>query len=112
VTLPTTTSRIGEPTMRRMRDYALEEPSFTAAFMAWELGLSAGVAHAGVKRLLAAGLIEQIEPRSGPYAAVYVAVPKRRRPAATLHVVTAGTAPRELDGREVAYTTEAAREVA
>jgi hypothetical protein len=71
VTLPTTPSRIGDLTMRRMRDYAVDEPSFTAAFMAWELGLSAGVAHEGVKRLLAGDIIEQIEPRSGPYAAVY-----------------------------------------
>jgi hypothetical protein len=63
--------RIGAETMKRVRDYAVNEPSFTASFLAWDLGVSVAAAHEGVKRLLAGGIIEQIEPRSGPFAAVY-----------------------------------------
>lgn len=58
-------------TLHRMRDYAIEEPSFTAAFAAWELGIHPGSAHNAVAELLKLGIIEEIEPRSGPYAAVY-----------------------------------------
>lgn len=176
----------------RVRTYAEENPSFTTAFAAWELGVSPSAVALAVVSLLKAGEVRQIEPKKGPYAAVYEHVPTDKpelapvavAPAdrgehdaamrrtvcdslvmgprslarisrdlqlpkprvkslldvlieagrvekqgitkgtkyalagpavsapgriatAQLHVVTVGTAPRELDDREVAYTTEA-----
>jgi hypothetical protein len=63
--------RVGPDTMRRIRDYAVEEPSFTIAFAAWELGLSTSAIGGAVAVLLDKGVIKEIEPRSGPYSAVY-----------------------------------------
>lgn len=63
--------------LERARDYAVEQPSFTAAFMAWEMGISRVSATNATNRLLKLGIIEQIEPRSGPYAAVYAYKPIR-----------------------------------
>jgi hypothetical protein len=87
----------------------LSEPSFTIPFAAWELDLSDTCVRHVVADMLRAGLVEQIEERDRRYnlSAVYCA---RRRGETRLHVITAGTSKRELDGRELAYTTEAARE--
>lgn len=63
--------------LERARDYAVSEPSFTAAFMAWEMGISPSAATNATNRLLKLGIIEEIEPRSGPYAAVYAYKPIR-----------------------------------
>jgi hypothetical protein len=91
-------------TIERIRAHLVAEPSFTIPFAAWELGVSGFVISECVERLLAQRAIEQIEAHTGPYAAVYAAVPVDRR-SVTLHVVTGGTSERELDGREVAYVT-------
>lgn len=109
-----TTNRVSAQTFARIRQYAATEPSFTVAFAAWELGLSTSTVGSVVAQLLDASLVREIEPRSGPFAAVYQArtqLPEldsaRHARAATLHVITQGTSPRELAGRELAYTTEA-----
>ena len=65
----------GKTALHRMRDYAVQEPSFTAAFAAWELGIHESSAHNATKELLRQGIIREIEPRSGPYAAVYAYAP-------------------------------------
>lgn len=101
-----TRQRVSAATFARVRDYACDEPSFTVAFAAWELGLSTSAIGACVEQLLEHNAIERIEARSGPYGAVYAHVPKRRR-GARLHVVTGGISERELDDRHVAYVTEA-----
>jgi hypothetical protein len=62
---------MGADTLRRLRDYAVDEPSFTVPFAAWELGLSSSLVSLGVAELLKKGIVQEIEPRSGPYAAVY-----------------------------------------
>jgi hypothetical protein len=99
--------RVSAATFARVSEYASVEPSFTIAFAAWELELSRSAIGWCVAHLLEQGAIVQIEPREGPYAAVYEHVPERRR-GARMHVVTGGTSERELDDRRVAYTTEAA----
>jgi len=66
-----TKAKIGAELLARLRDYACEEPSFTTAFAAWELGVSPSAVSLGVKELLRLDIIRQIEPRSGPYGAVY-----------------------------------------
>lgn len=66
---------MGKNVLHRLRDYAIEEPSFTAAFAAWELGISRDAATKATNELLKQGIIEQIESRSGPYAAVYAYAP-------------------------------------
>jgi hypothetical protein len=67
--------RVSASTFARVRDYACDEPSFTIAFASWELGLSTSAIGACVERLLEQGTVEQIEARSGPYAAVYAYAP-------------------------------------
>jgi hypothetical protein len=67
--------KVSAQTYARIRDYAVQEPSFTIAFAAWELGLTAGPVGWSVRQLLTDGLVRQIEPRQGPYAAVYQYVP-------------------------------------
>jgi hypothetical protein len=64
-------SRISEATLKRIRDYAVEEPSYTVAFMAWELGMSPTAIASANKELLRLGIVHQIEERKGPYAAVF-----------------------------------------
>jgi DNA-binding Lrp family transcriptional regulator len=78
-------ARVSALTMIRIRDYVVNEPSFTVAFAAWELGLSVSAIGAAVAELVDADVVEQIEARNGPYAAVYAykvpkadKVPKRR----------------------------------
>jgi hypothetical protein len=66
---------ISEATLRRVRDYAVEEPSFTAPFAAWELGVSTSVVRAAVEKLLEGGVVIEIEPAQGPYAATYAYAP-------------------------------------
>lgn len=60
--------------MKRVRDYAVAEPSYTVAFAAWELGISVTAINNANAELLAKGIVAQIEPRRGPYAAVYAYV--------------------------------------
>lgn len=62
-------------TYARIRDYVVGEPSFTIAFAAWELGLTVTPIGWAVEQLLSDGLIRQIEPRKGPFAAVYQYTP-------------------------------------
>lgn len=61
--------------LERARDYATEQPSFTSPFMAWEMGISPSAAVLATRELLRLGIIEEIEPRQGPYAAVYAYKP-------------------------------------
>jgi DNA-binding Lrp family transcriptional regulator len=70
-----TRQRVSAATFARVRDYACDEPSFTIAFAAWELGLSTSAIAECVARLLEQGTIEEIEARSGPYAAVFAYAP-------------------------------------
>ena len=63
--------RVSAATMARVRDYACDEPSFTIAFAAWELGLSVSAIGSCVEQLLKMGTVHEIEARRGPYAAVY-----------------------------------------
>jgi hypothetical protein len=77
-------TRVSEATFKRIRDYAVSEPSFTNAFAAWELGLSFGCVSMAVNQLHADGIIKEIEPRSGPYGAVYAYDPPKAGRAAAL----------------------------
>jgi hypothetical protein len=72
--------RVSAQTLARIRDYVVNEPSFTIAFAAWELELSPSAIGPAVEQLLGAGVIEQIEPRNGPYAAVYAYVSPKPTP--------------------------------
>jgi hypothetical protein len=67
--------------LERVRDYAVDQPSFTTAFAAWELEVSPSAVNLAVKQLLKLEIITEIEPRSGPYAAVYAynATPRNER---------------------------------
>lgn len=64
-------TKISTDLLHRIRDYAVEEPSFTIPFAAWELKVSSNAIQIGVASLLKGGIIHEIEPRQGPYAAVY-----------------------------------------
>jgi len=70
-------ARVSDETYKRVLDHATSEPSFTAAFLAWDMGISESAAHAAVERMRDERRIDEIEPRSGPYAAVYVVRPVR-----------------------------------
>jgi hypothetical protein len=74
---------IGDAAYKRVLDHATSEPSFTAAFLAWDMGIRPGMAHAAVARMIREKRLDQIEPRSGPNAAVYVVRPVRRVDAVT-----------------------------
>jgi predicted DNA-binding transcriptional regulator len=63
--------KVSAQTYARIRDYVVEQPSFTIAFAAWELGITVTPIGWAVEQLLKDGLIRQIEPQKGPYAAVY-----------------------------------------
>jgi hypothetical protein len=65
------TAKIGAATLKRIRDYAVEEPSFTVPFLIWELGVARGTADIAVRELLRLGIVKEIEPQAGIYAAVY-----------------------------------------
>lgn len=76
---------LSERLLKRIRDYAVEEPSYTCAFAAWELGISVGPVNLATKILLEKGIVKEIEPRAGPYAAVYAYDPPRNgKPVARL----------------------------
>jgi hypothetical protein len=62
---------ISQDLLKRVRDYAVEEPSYTVAFAAWELKLSKTAINLANAELLRLGIVHEIEPRKGPYAAVY-----------------------------------------
>jgi hypothetical protein len=68
-------TRISPKLLNRVRDYAVEEPSYTVAFAAWELKLSKGSVNAANAELLRLGIVEQVEERKGPFAAVYAYKP-------------------------------------
>lgn len=86
---------VSAQTFGRIRDYAIREPSFTKAFAAWELGLSVSAVGPAVDALLNAGIVIEIEPRKGPYGAVYqYDPPKDGRPVSRLF--------RELDDARIA----------
>lgn len=71
-------ARIGEANYKRVLDHATSEPSFTAAFLAWDMGIPPAMAFAAVRRMLDERRLDEIEPRRGPNAAVYVVRPVRR----------------------------------
>lgn len=111
--MPSTTAKLGAPLQKRIRDYAVNEPSFTIPFMAWELKISSSAATLGVAELLRKEIVQEIEPQAGPYAATYAYVKptRKRRPraGAQLHVLsTTHPTPAELQDRELAYVTEGA----
>lgn len=68
-------AKISEALLKRCRDYAVEEPSYTVAFAAWEMGISSSAWNIANAELLRLGIVREIEPRVGPYAAVYAYVP-------------------------------------
>jgi len=84
VTVPPA-QRVSAATLQRVRDYVVEEPSFTIAFAAWELGLSSAAVGSCVTSLLEGGVIQQIEERNGPYAAVYTYTPPGPQPPKRRH---------------------------
>lgn len=55
----------------KLRDYAVEEPSYTVAFAAWELGVSTTSITLANRELLKLGIVHMIEGQSGPNARVY-----------------------------------------
>lgn len=65
------TTRISAKTLSSVRDYVVDEPSYTVPFAAWELGISATAVQIANAELLRLGIVHQIEPRKGPYAATY-----------------------------------------
>jgi hypothetical protein len=88
-------ARISDPSYKRVLDHATSEPSFTAAFLAWDMGIPQAMAYAAVRRMLDERRLDEIEPRSGPNAAVYVVRPVRRvdavsRPRLSLAELDAG----------------------
>src|SRR4051812_25583551 len=77
--------QISEASLKLVRDYAVEEPSYTVSFAAWDLGVSRAVVDAANAELLRLGIVSQIEPRNGPYAAVYAyRPPSSARPVSRL----------------------------
>jgi hypothetical protein len=74
------TGKVSAATEARIRDYAVNEPSFTVPFAAWELGLSPAAVAIAAQPLIERGVVAQIEPRRGPYAAVYQYVPTPTTP--------------------------------
>jgi hypothetical protein len=69
--------RIGEETYRRILAHATSEPSFTAPFLAWDMGIPAHQARIAVARMVRERRVDRIEERQGFYAAVYVVRPVR-----------------------------------
>lgn len=111
-------ARLSELTRKRIEHYALNEPSFTIPFAAWELKLSKSAIELGVHPLIKSGQLVEIEPACGPYAATYTVKPKRnrkgRKPAKRrnghdeirLKTTILRTKAEELEDRRVAYVTE------
>lgn len=100
--------RMRPDTRERIRLYLLSEPSFTVPFAVWELGYSDTAIRHVVKALLRSGGIEEIEPRDrrNNLSAVYQAKRQTKRGEPDLKLVTNGTSERELDDRELRWTTE------
>ena len=70
----------GPEMVKMLRDYAIEEPSYTCAFAAWELNVHPSSIINANRELLKLEIVEEIEPRCGPYAAVYQYKPIPKRP--------------------------------
>lgn len=79
-------TKISQRMLKRARDYAVNEPSFTVAFMAWEFGVDDSAVRPAIKELLRLGIVKEIEPQSGPNAAVY---------AYNAEIPTNGTTPKQ-----------------
>jgi hypothetical protein len=70
---------VSEATLRRVRDYAVEEPSFTVTFAAWDLSrtgesITSTAVKEAVKLLLAKGIVRLIED-AGRFGKVYAYAP-------------------------------------
>jgi hypothetical protein len=70
---------ISEATLKRVRDYAVDEPGFTAAFAAWDLSrtgkpIAARTVLLAIRELLRLGIIELVED-GGRSGKVYAYVP-------------------------------------
>jgi hypothetical protein len=70
---------VSEETLRRVRDYAVNEPSFTAPFAAWDLSqtgepISAEAVRLCMPALLKQGIIEVVED-GGRFGRVYAYAP-------------------------------------
>ena len=95
----------------RIANYCRTEPSFTVPFAAWELGLSKQIVLTAVNRLNAENKLVEVEPKKGSYAAVYRWRTKSERQRGLRLVTRSLTTPeRELEDREVVYTTQAPAE--
>lgn len=70
---------LSDATRTKIRTYLANEPSFTIAFAAWDLKIHRTAIDTAIAELLQQGRVKQIEPRSGPYAAVYVYVEREAR---------------------------------
>jgi hypothetical protein len=96
-----TAGKVSAATFARIRDYAVDEPSFTIPFAAWELGLSPSLVDHAVKDLHRAGIVKQIEPAKGPYAATYQYDPPKPSESER-HVPASAGRFRELDDARLA----------
>jgi hypothetical protein len=76
-------AKAGAEITKRLRDYAVQEPSYTCAFAAWELGVSTSTIVNANAELIEREIVRQIEPRNGPYGAVYQYRPIPRNGAGT-----------------------------
>lgn len=98
--------RISEKTLARIRDYAVNEPSYTIDFAAWEMKVSRTTVMAANAILLEKGIVHVIEPQNGGYATVYAYNPPPNT-APTSRVVhdRPNSLPRAVAGAEpVPYT--------
>lgn len=68
---------IGEELYGRILEHATSEPSFTAPFLAWDMGIPVHQAHIAVSRMVRERRVDVVEERNGFYAAVYVVRPVR-----------------------------------
>jgi hypothetical protein len=77
--------RISEATLRKVRDYVVEEPSYTNAYAAWELGISRESVACATTILESKGIVVMFEKAAGPHGATYryapieEPTPKKRR---------------------------------
>lgn len=68
-------TQLGPATFARVRDYVIAEQTFTIPYAAWCLELSVSAVRTAFDPLLRNGIIRELEPREGPYAAVFEYVP-------------------------------------
>lgn len=92
-------------TQDRVRNYCRTQPSFTAAFAAWELGVHQTTVNSTINELLAEDKLVQVEERKGPFAAVYRWKLKADRKHVKLAAQTTTMNAAELEDRTVAYVT-------